>query len=98
MAVQSQIQKYQTGRNRVSALMLYEMARYFAVSAARFFEGLPVPAVGPLSEAACEVDDHIAYISTTEGRDLIGRMRLLPPRVRKRALSHIDAPVEEPEP
>lgn len=62
-----QIQKSETGRNRISALMLYEMAKYFTAPAARFFEGLPERAVGPLSEAACEVDDHIAYISTTEG-------------------------------
>ena len=72
-SVQSRIQKYETGKHCVSASMLYELARYFAVPAAPFFEGLPVTAVGPLSEAACEIDGHIAYISTTVGRDLLGK-------------------------
>jgi hypothetical protein len=74
--------------------MLYEMARYFAVPAARFFDDLPELAAGPLSEAAFAIDDRTAYISTTEGRDLIGRMPLLSPRVRKRVLSPVGALVE----
>jgi hypothetical protein len=75
--------------------MLYEMARYFAVPPARFFEGLPEPGADPISEAIGKVDDHIAYISTTEGRNLIGMMLLLSPRIRKRVLSLVGALAEE---
>ncbi|AYG64532.1 helix-turn-helix domain-containing protein [Rhizobium jaguaris] len=90
-----QIQKYEIGRNRVSASMLYQMAKFFSVPAARFFEGIPEAVTGPSNEAARGVDDHIAYISTTEGRDLIARMLLLSPRVRKRVVSLVGALTQE---
>jgi transcriptional regulator with XRE-family HTH domain len=35
-----QLQKYETARNRVSASMLYEIARSLDVPVSRFFEGL----------------------------------------------------------
>ncbi|MBB3571810.1 helix-turn-helix transcriptional regulator [Rhizobium sp. BK491] len=85
-----QIQKYEWARNRVSASMLYEMARFFGVPMARFFEGLPDPASAPLGENLCGIDDQLAYISTTEGRQLIKRMLQLPPRIRKQVLSLVD--------
>ena len=41
-----QIQKYEKGTNRVSASMLYAIARRLAVPLTAFFEGLPDPALG----------------------------------------------------
>ena len=41
-----QIQKYEKGANRVSASMLYAIARRMAVPLTAFFEGLPDPALG----------------------------------------------------
>lgn len=41
-----QIQKYEKGVNRISASMLYGIARALAVSLTAFFDGLPDPAKG----------------------------------------------------
>lgn len=41
-----QIQKYEKGTNRISASMLYAIARRLAVPLAAFIEGLPDPALG----------------------------------------------------
>ena len=41
-----QIQKYESGVNRISASMLYGIARRLAVPVAAFFEGLPDTALG----------------------------------------------------
>ena len=41
-----QIQKYEGGTNRISASMLYGIARQLAVPISAFFEGLPDTALG----------------------------------------------------
>jgi transcriptional regulator with XRE-family HTH domain len=41
-----QLQKYESGANRVAASMLYGLARQLAVPLVAFFEGLPDPALG----------------------------------------------------
>lgn len=79
-----QMQKYETGKNRVSASMLYEIARSLQVSPARFFEGLPEPGAEYVHAAAAELDERLAYIATTEGRELIEAMLRLSPRLRNR--------------
>ncbi|MFB2566902.1 helix-turn-helix transcriptional regulator [Rhizobium sp. IMFF44] len=79
-----QMQKYETGKNRVSASMLYEIARFLQVSPERFFDGLPDPGTGEIHEAAAEIDERLAYISTTDGRQLIENMLRLSPRLRNR--------------
>lgn len=38
-----QLQKYETGANRISAGMLYELARFFAISVDRLFDGGEAP-------------------------------------------------------
>ncbi|MGI0526596.1 helix-turn-helix domain-containing protein [Rhizobium giardinii] len=86
-----QVQKYENGKNRVSASMLYEVASYLKMPVATFFEGLPEPGTGDLSLVAANVDERIAYISTAEGRQLIGSILQLPPRVRSRLLSLVSA-------
>ena len=48
-----QIQKYEKGRNRVSATMIYGLARRLAVPISAFFEGLPDPALGDPSPRDC---------------------------------------------
>ena len=40
-----QIQKYEAGKNRISATMLYGVARRLATPVGAFFEGLPDPAL-----------------------------------------------------
>ena len=41
-----QLHKYETGANRISAAVLYRLARRLAVPIDAFFEGLPDPALG----------------------------------------------------
>jgi transcriptional regulator with XRE-family HTH domain len=59
-----QIQKYEGGRNRISASMLYQAACALKTSFAYFVEGLPPPG----SEAS-DVD-HVAAFVAGEGADL----------------------------
>ncbi|WP_349958093.1 helix-turn-helix transcriptional regulator [Rhizobium sp. ZPR3] len=81
-----QMQKYETGKNRVSASMLYEIARFLQVSPARFFDGLPEPGAD-VHDAAAEIDERLAYIATTDGRQLIETMLRLSPRLRNRVVA-----------
>lgn len=79
-----QVQKYENGRNRVSASMLYQVAACLKTPVERFFEGLPAPAAGAAPLTVAEIDERIAYISTTEGRQLIESVLRLTPRVRSK--------------
>ncbi|QND46952.1 helix-turn-helix transcriptional regulator [Rhizobium lusitanum] len=90
-----QMQKYETGKNRVSASMLYKMASYLRIPVARFFEGLPDPLAGEPSQVTSEIDERIAYLATAEGGRLMEDILLLPPRVRSRLLSLIGSLAEE---
>ncbi|WP_280177787.1 helix-turn-helix transcriptional regulator [Mesorhizobium sp. NFR06] len=89
-----QLQKYENGRNRVSASMLYEIATSLGVPVSRFFEGLPgnetTRVVLPLP-----VDQRIEFIASAEGRRLIEGLMQLPPRVRARVAAVIAALGEE---
>ena len=58
-----QIQKYESGTNRISASMLYGIARRLAVPIAGFFDGLPDPELG---DPSCQDDDEA---SRTDSRD-----------------------------
>gem|GEM_PF-121764 len=90
-----QVQKYESGKNRVSASMLYELANCLKIPVSKFFEGLPDPEAsqGPLH--ATEIDERIAYISTAEGRRLIEDVLLLPSRVRSRVVALVSSIVDE---
>ncbi|SCB49569.1 Transcriptional regulator, contains XRE-family HTH domain [Rhizobium multihospitium] len=90
-----QVQKYEAGKNRVSASMLYEIASCMQAPVARFFKDLPHPGTGELFHLSSEADERIAYISTAEGRRLIEDVLLLPPRVRSRILSLVSILAEE---
>ncbi|CAH2400739.1 Transcriptional regulator, contains XRE-family HTH domain [Mesorhizobium escarrei] len=85
-----QLQKYENARNRVSASMLYEIARSLGVPVSRFFEGLPgnetIGEAPPLP-----VDKRIDFIASAEGRRLIEGLMQLPPRVRSRVAALISA-------
>ncbi|UCI05212.1 helix-turn-helix domain-containing protein [Mesorhizobium sp. B1-1-8] len=89
-----QLQKYENGRNRVSASMLYEIARSLGVPVSRFFEGLPGNEanrdVSPLP-----ADERIDFIASAEGRRLIQGLMNLHPRVRGRVSALIAALGEE---
>ena len=89
-----QLQKYESGRNRVSASMLYEIGRALEVPVSRFFQGLPgndeASRVVPVP-----ADERIHFIASAEGRRLIAALMHLRPRVRARVSNLITALGEE---
>lgn len=90
-----QVQKYESGQNRVSSSMLYEIAGYLGAPTAFFFDGLPEPGSGKFGDVTVEVDERLAYISTAEGREFIGCILQLTPRIRSRLLSLVSVLTEE---
>ena len=86
-----QLQKYESGRNRVSASMLYEIGTALGISAGRFFEGLPgnVAAVGETPPIL--VDERIIFMASAQGRRLTEGLMRLSPDVRSRLSSLITA-------
>ncbi|OWV71208.1 transcriptional regulator [Rhizobium sp. R339] len=90
-----QVQKYESGKNRVSASMLYELANCLKIPVSRFFEGLPDPETTEEQQFTTEIDEKIAYISTAQGRRLIEEVLLLSPRVRSRVVALVSSLVDE---
>ncbi|MBY5774855.1 helix-turn-helix transcriptional regulator [Rhizobium leguminosarum] len=90
-----QVQKYESGKNRVSASMLYELANCLRIPVSKFFEGLPDPETSREPLHVMEIDDRIAYISTAEGRRLIEDILLLPPRVRSRVVALVSSIIDD---
>ncbi|MER9702200.1 MULTISPECIES: helix-turn-helix transcriptional regulator [unclassified Mesorhizobium] len=90
-----QLQKYENARNRVSASMLYEIAKSLGVPVSRFFEGLPGNDETSRNASPLPVDERIDFIASAEGRRLIEGLMQLPPRVRGRVAALIAALGEE---
>jgi transcriptional regulator with XRE-family HTH domain len=90
-----QVQKYENGKNRVSASTLYLMARSLNTPVSHFFEGLPEPNDGSHADFVNEIDERIAYVSTAEGRRLIESVLNLSPRVRSRFAALVNSLVED---
>ncbi|WP_246678472.1 MULTISPECIES: helix-turn-helix transcriptional regulator [unclassified Mesorhizobium] len=90
-----QLQKYENARNRVSASMLYEIARSLGVPVGRFFAGLPGNDEARVEARPLPVDERLDFIASAEGRRLIEGLMNLPPRVRGRVSSLIAALGEE---
>ncbi|MBB3135961.1 transcriptional regulator with XRE-family HTH domain [Rhizobium pisi] len=86
-----QVQKYENGKNRISASMLYEIARRLNVPVGCFFDGLPQPGSGEGVTIAPEADERIAYLATAEGRRFVEEILRLPPKLRTRTLAVIRA-------
>lgn len=86
-----QLQKYEHGKNRISASMLFEIATFLGVPVSRFFEGLPGNEKQRGEVASLPVDERITFIASSEGRRLIEGVMLLPPRTRRRVSSFITA-------
>lgn len=86
-----QVQKYESGKNRISASMLYEIASGLNVPVSCFFDGLPQPDSGARNVVVAEADERIAYIATAEGRRFVEEILRLPPKLRTRTLAVIKA-------
>ena len=90
-----QLQKYENGKNRISASMLFEIATVLGVPVSRFFEGLPGNEKQSGEVASLPVDERITFIASSEGRRLVEGVMRLPPRTRRRVSSFITALGEE---
>ncbi|MGX8009044.1 helix-turn-helix domain-containing protein [Mesorhizobium sp. ORM8.1] len=86
-----QVQKYENARNRVSASMLYEIAKSLDVPVSRFFEGLPGNDQKSVEAKPLPVDERLDFIASAEGRRLIEGLMNLPPSVRGRISALIAA-------
>ncbi len=84
-----QVQKYESGKNRISASMLYEIASGLNVPVSCFFDGLPQPGSGVGATVAPEADERIAYLATAEGRRFVEEILRLSPKLRTRTLALI---------
>jgi transcriptional regulator with XRE-family HTH domain len=83
-----QVQKYESGANRISASKLFEIARTLKVPVGWFFDGLEEPYEAPVAaEAGPPVPpaEAKAFLSTPEGADLAALFpRISERRVRRR--------------
>jgi len=86
-----QLQKYESGRNRVSASMLYKIGSVLGVPASRFFEGLPGNVTAAGGVPPLPADERIIFIASAEGRRLMEGLMRLSPKVRARVSSLISA-------
>ncbi|MGF9567141.1 helix-turn-helix transcriptional regulator [Neorhizobium sp. BT27B] len=89
-----QLQKYESARNRISASMLFEIAKAFGAPVSRLFDGLPGNGTSA-PEAQPPIHEHIAFAASMEGQRLNDGLLALPPRVRHRISSFVAALGEE---
>lgn len=82
-----QIQKYESGKNRISASMLYEIAKRLNIPLTEFFRGLPHASLQATDARPINDDECMAYAATSEGRYFIEEILRLSPRLRPRALA-----------
>jgi transcriptional regulator with XRE-family HTH domain len=83
-----QVQKYETGANRVNSSILYEMSLILKVPVEFFFSALPNP-MREGAEMGPEWAGRLAYISTPEGQHLVDAFQDLPIPVRASILGMV---------
>ncbi|MCJ9668995.1 MULTISPECIES: helix-turn-helix domain-containing protein [unclassified Neorhizobium] len=89
-----QIQKYESGANRVSSSTLFQMACRLGIPLTYFFSELP----DPLSEGMglrAESDRNWEYIRSPEGQLLVETALALPRQVRSRILALMEVMAAE---
>jgi transcriptional regulator with XRE-family HTH domain len=84
-----QIQKYERGANRVSASMLWRIARVLDSPIEAFFEGLPAGPEAPRGDAVSR--EARAFVRTPEGAELAAAFPHLEPPLRRRVLELVDS-------
>jgi transcriptional regulator with XRE-family HTH domain len=84
-----QVQKYEAAANRVSASVLYEIAKVLGVPIADFFNGLPPTTNGQAEHATGDVHLALRLTETTEGQDVLKLFPELPSRELRKALAAV---------
>ena len=93
-----QVQKYEKGTNRIGASRLQQISKALNVSAAFFFEGIPVADDTSLTGFAEESASAyvVDFLSTSEGMHLNKAFaRIRDPKVRKRIVDLVISLAEE---
>lgn len=90
-----QIQKHESGKNRMSASVLYEIANCLNVPISRFYDGLPQTGSELMNGGLAEIDERIAYLATSEGRRFVEEIPRLPPKLRTRAFGLIQVLISD---
>ncbi len=90
-----QVQKYEKGRNRVSASVLYEMMNVLHVSASYFFEGIETEAGPPGTGAVTDAEAVEAMTMYRENFDILRDYLQAPPAVRKAIRSLLNSLAKE---
>ncbi len=91
-----QVQKYESGSNRISASKLYETARLLETPLSYFFDGLQ----GSTAEVAKDEGGHAirTFLNTVEGPELAGTfLAIHPETVRRKVLELVRAVAEAQE-
>lgn len=76
-----QIQKYETGANRVSASRLWDISAALGVPVSAFFDGIPETTI-PLPDPQCDIPDDL--MEDKEAVDLIRSYYAIPESQRRR--------------
>jgi transcriptional regulator with XRE-family HTH domain len=77
-----QLQKYETGRNRLSAAAVYQACSALAAPVGALYEGLPAPDGRP-AEGLAAVSRLDAVLTSPEGRDLVTAFLDMPHDLRR---------------
>ncbi|MBD9375496.1 helix-turn-helix transcriptional regulator [Rhizobium sp. ARZ01] len=85
-----QIQKYESGVNRVSSSVLYEIADVLDVPMTHFFEKLPPPGKGNTKGIIQRADVRQDFVATTEGQRLVDAFLALPQKTRSKFVALIE--------
>lgn len=84
-----QIQKYESGANRISASTLFRLGGFLGRPPDWFFEGLPP--TGPADGAPAVPEGMGALLGSREGAQMALAMARLPPPMRRKVLAVIKA-------
>ncbi len=85
-----QVQKYESGANRISASKLYDIARALETPIGWFFEGVDSPAF-----PAADSETVHEFLTSSEGAELVRLFPKIRPAMRRRLLQLIRALVKE---
>ncbi|MDR6758714.1 transcriptional regulator with XRE-family HTH domain [Mycoplana sp. BE70] len=85
-----QIQKYESGVNRVSSSVLYAIADVLDVPMTHFFEKLPRPGKGNTKGIIQRADVRQDFVATTEGQRLVDAFLALPQKTRSKFVALIE--------
>ncbi len=84
-----QIQKYENATNRISASMLYQIATILGVAVGQLFDGLPEGFTAN-RDASLHQDEHLAFLSSADGKRLNDGLLALSPRLRRHLATLIE--------